>query len=224
VLLDDLLGRSEYVLVVLDTLGAVLDPNQGKSNVYRSEYGEAILLQKLAQKYGICLLIIHHTNKGDSKSPIARASGSHGLTGAVDSVLLLVSEQGKPYSELIARPRDGESSELCLERLDTGGWGVTDRGAAEHFASMRTQTLTDESMEVKLALAERPKFRDEIAKELGITQEAARKRLERMEKKGLVRKLPDGPYEWADAAATVPAVRPVQLSEVAALDHPTRIM
>ena len=68
--------------MILDTLGAVLVLSSAK-NVYRQEYQEAIKLQKLAQEYGCCLLIIHHTYKGDGKDAVQRASGSHGLTGAV---------------------------------------------------------------------------------------------------------------------------------------------
>lgn len=59
--------------VILDTLGAVLGLSSAK-NVYRQEYQEAIKLQKLAQEYGCCLLIIHHTNKGDGKDAVQRAS------------------------------------------------------------------------------------------------------------------------------------------------------
>ena len=87
--LDAHLRKNTYALVVLDTLGAVLEPSANSSQVYRAEYQELIKLQELAQRHGICLLILHHTNKSQMGGAVHRASGTHGLTGAVDSVLLL---------------------------------------------------------------------------------------------------------------------------------------
>src|SRR2546425_771128 len=84
------------------------------------EYLEGIKLQKLAQAHGIALLILHHTNKREGNDPIARSSGSHGLTGAVDSVLMLSRQSGGHV--LAARPRDAEESSYGLERLSNGGW------------------------------------------------------------------------------------------------------
>lgn len=194
--LDDLeqaMKQREYVLVILDTLGAVLDPNSGKNSVYRQEYQEAIKLQKLAQKFGCCLLIIHHTNKGEGKDAVQRASGSHGLTGAVDSVMLLSrDEQGRGI--LDSRPRDGEPSRYLLERAEDGSWRVNDR--ADNFIPASSTSLTPERTAVKNALLEGPKSYKQVAAELGIKEEAARKRLERMERAGILRRTLEGLYDW----------------------------
>jgi RecA-family ATPase len=185
-------------MVVLDTLGAVQDPNRGKGNVYRSDYTETIALQKLAQQYSICLLILHHTNKGDSRSPIARASGSHGITGAVDSVLMLSKDEGRSTAELSARPRDGESSEICLERLETGGWSVAYREVVECLGTQHEQSLNKERLEVKQCIEAEPKLLAEIATGLGLSSDTTRKRLERMRSSGQVKKQFDGRYTWAE--------------------------
>src|SRR5437867_3507623 len=50
--IDKYLTGKRYVLVILDTFGAVLGQQSGKS-VYREEYQEGIKLQKLAQAHGI---------------------------------------------------------------------------------------------------------------------------------------------------------------------------
>jgi hypothetical protein len=189
--LEQAMAGKEYVMVILDTLGAVLGLSSAK-NVYRQEYQEAIKLQKLAQKYGCCLLIIHHTNKGEGKDAVQRASGSHGLTGAVDSVMLLRLEGGRGV--LDARPRDGESSTYHLDRSEDGSWQVTGRMDSSNLAT--SKRLTPEMEAVKGALADGPKSREQVATALGIGDEAARKRLERMERKGLIRKTPESLYEW----------------------------
>jgi hypothetical protein len=189
--LERVMADGGYVMVILDTLGAVLGLSSTK-NIYRQEYQEAIKLQKLAQKYGCCLLIIHHTNKGEGKDAVQRASGSHGLTGAVDSVMLLRFEHGRGV--LDARPRDGESSTYHLQRAEDGSWFVTGRADTSPVAP--SKRLTQEMEAVKVALADGPKSREQVVTALGIGDEAARKRLERMERKGLIRKTPESLYEW----------------------------
>lgn len=209
-ILDQYLSRHKYELVVLDTFGAVLEPTNTK-NVYRMDYQEAIKLQKLAQKHGICLLALHHTNKGEGKDATQRASGSHGLTGAVDSVLLLTGDR------LIARPRDGEESEHSLERQSDGSWQTRNGALArkpdslwqigedeDAFGTPPFRRLNREQQAVRDALAAGPKDRPTLAKELGLTDEAMRKRLERMAKAKLVTNLPGRRYEWAGAEA-IPA-------------------
>jgi RecA-family ATPase len=190
--LERVMAGGGYVMVILDTLGAVLGLSSAK-NIYRQEYQEAIKLQKLAQKYGCSLLIIHHTNKGEGKDAVQRASGSHGLTGAVDSVMLLGGD-GNGKGVLHARPRDGESSEYQLDRDEDGGWRVT--GRVESFTFTPAKRLTPEMEAVKIVLADGPKSREQVAAALGIGDEATRKRLERMERKGLIRRTPEFLYEW----------------------------
>jgi hypothetical protein len=214
-LLDRYLGEKSYVLVILDTFGAVLEGNSAK-NVYRLEYQEGIRLQKLAQKHGICLLILHHTNKGETMDPVRKASGSHGLTGAVDSVLLLTRQ------EISARPRDGEESIRHLQRLDNGSWQVN---ALATLSETPALALNPQREAVKKLLTDSPKSRADIAAELRLSADTARKRLQRMEEDHLVRKLDDGRYEWADSSALsgvrgVPTVQPVQVSTLSEIDLP----
>jgi len=198
--IDRYLTGQKYVLVILDTFGAVLGRMGGKS-VYRDEYQEGIKLQKLAQAHGIALLILHHTNKKEGQDVIARASGSHGLTGAVDSVLMLSRQKG--YGTLAARPRDAEESTYDLQRLPNGGWHI--RQSAVDLSTILTPDVLDTSdhtdafgpkqQDVLALLRDGSKSHREVAKALSISEEAARKRLERMHKAGQVRKNPDQTFE-----------------------------
>jgi CRP-like cAMP-binding protein len=147
------------------------------------------------------LLILHHTNKKEGNDPVARSSGSHGLTGAVDSVLMLSKQ--KVHATLAARPRDAEESVYSLERLSNGGWRLFDQAAALAKIDL-SAVCTDEGdnpgpkqQEVLALLRDGPKSHQQVAPLLGISEEAARKRLERMAKSGLVRKNPDGTFEAA---------------------------
>jgi len=211
--LDQLLAEHKYVLVILDTFGAVLGKQAGKS-IYREDYQEAIKLQKLAQRHGIALLILHHTNKGESSDVIARASGSHGLTGAVDSVLML--SRQKDYALLAARPRDAEESAYGLERLSSGAWRSRSLADLNKVSLVEDDgdTLGGKQQEVLALLGQGPKTRAEVAEALGINDEAARKRLERMAK--LIQKNADGTFQLVVRIAPkvdCPSVLSVQESD-----------
>jgi len=207
-LLDELLARHRYELVILDTLGAVSGIKSGR-DIYAQEYREMIKLQSLAQQYGICLLILHHTNKRLEGDSVARASGSNGRTGGVDSLLML-SSGAKGSGQIEAKPRDGEETCLRLERCDNGGWRVLENPAGTWLAP--TAALGRERQDVKDALAGGPKSPAELASALTLKPDTARKRLERMLADRLVERLDDGRYALPDSAAEG-AVRPVQLSE-----------
>jgi len=194
------LAGTRYVMVILDTLGAALDPERSTKNIYRADYAEAVGLQKLAQEFGISFLILHHTNKGDSASPVARASGSHGLTGAVDSVMMLYKDEFKSCAILSACPRDGESSEVYLERLENGTWNVTHPEVVRALGTQAEQSVTREQEEVRSVLRDGPKSPSEVAQDLDLNLDTARKRLSRMAQAGLIEKQPDGRYALRQAA------------------------
>jgi len=195
-IIDSELTKRGYVMVVLDTLGTVLDANPSKSQIYRAEYQEAIKLQKLAQKHGICLLILHHTNKGEGRDPVSRASGSHGLTGAVDSVMILTTKDG--IGMLQARPRDGEESEHRLQRAESGGWQAVQGTAVPPGKLSPIPIHTKETEAVISLLKDGPKSSVEIAERLSVAKDTARKRLERIAQRGKIWKNPDGKYELID--------------------------
>jgi hypothetical protein len=217
-LLDEYLSKNEYAFVILDTFGAVLDATSSNTSVYRREYQETIKLQEIAQKHRIALLIVHHTNKATGKDPVSRASGSHGLTGAVDSVLLLTSA-GQRKAELQARPRDAEESVHHLTRLSNGGWTVDGDGRRvvplDETTLMPSPVMLNEERQAVLdELLKSPKTQREIAIQLGIKPDTARKRLERMELAGQVKALPDGRYEAVGQTEIVPVLLDVPVSEV----------
>jgi hypothetical protein len=188
-LLRTKLDRQEdpYVLVILDTFGAVNDPKLSGS-VYRNEYSAMRPLQEVATEYRIGILVLHHTNKDKSNrgEAISSASGSHGVTGAVDSVLLL--ERDQTGAKLIGRSRDGGDAHLTLKRRETGGWECVD-------APVPTMKCTKEQSEVTEVIRIRGAVtKEELASQLEISTETARRRLQRMVEYGMLVRLGDGRY------------------------------
>ena len=71
---------SDVGMIVIDTLQKVR-VSDGNGGMYANDYKEAGALKKLADKYGICILLIHHLRKQSAADPFDQISGSTGLMG-----------------------------------------------------------------------------------------------------------------------------------------------
>lgn len=113
-----LAGHPHIRLVVLDTLQKVRCVN-GSGMSYISDYEDAGALKAMADRNGICLLVIHHLRKMAGEDPFNRLSGTNGLAGAADGTLILM--RGKRQdgtATLYATGRDIEDVEEELEFTD----------------------------------------------------------------------------------------------------------
>ena len=71
-------------LIVIDTLQKVRSSDQNNS-MYASDYKEISALKALADKYNVCILLIHHLRKQAADDPFQQIAGSNGLMGASDT-------------------------------------------------------------------------------------------------------------------------------------------
>jgi AAA domain len=133
-------------LVVIDTLKRVRPKELLGGRLYDGDYDALTPLGDLALHYGVCILLIHHTRKAESSDVIDLASGTHGLTGAADAVLVLKRARGQADATLHATGRDFEDKEIAL-RWDNEICGFRVLGDAGQY------TLSDERLAV-IALLE----------------------------------------------------------------------
>ena len=54
---------------------------------YSSDYEIVTKLKSFSDKYGVCLLVVHHTRKLESEDSFDMISGTNGLLGAADGRL-----------------------------------------------------------------------------------------------------------------------------------------
>lgn len=101
-------------LVIVDTLKRVRPRQQRGASVYSEDYDAVAPLADLARRKGICILIVHHTRKLIAEDAMDRVSGSTGLTGAADAVLVLRRARGERTATLMIMGRDIEEQELAL--------------------------------------------------------------------------------------------------------------
>ena len=110
-------------LVVIDTLQMVRSETE---STYSSDYAELLPLKSLTQQLGISIVLVHHLRKAADKDPFNMVSGSTGLNGCVDGLLVLMkAKRSANQAVLHCTGRDIEDTELLLTRQGAR-WTVTD--------------------------------------------------------------------------------------------------
>lgn len=180
------------MLIVVDVLTKVRGMAKNGESAYEADYRALTGLQGLAGRHGLAVVIVHHTRKMEADDPFDSVSGTRGLTGAADSVLVLKRDIGTGPGgrvTLYGRGRDIEEIETAFEfKRDNGTWGVV--GAAHEVArTCERQTILD-----CLKNAANPMNARDISDLLGKPYEAIRKTLARMAHAGEVEKSGRGMY------------------------------
>lgn len=112
---DWLQTHPEARLIVVDTLKRVR-PRERSMRFYDGDYDAVAPLNDLALKYGVAIVIVHHTNKRvDAEDWFDSLSGTLGLTGAVDAAMLLKRSRGQSEGTLYVAGRDIEDKQKKVE-------------------------------------------------------------------------------------------------------------
>lgn len=103
-------------LIIIDTLQKVREVG-GDNYSYANDYQIITRLKALADSYGICLLLVHHTRKQQSDDKFDMISGTNGLLGAADGAFLLQKERrADNAATLDISGRDQQDQRLYLKR------------------------------------------------------------------------------------------------------------
>lgn len=184
-----ILSTSEPALIVIDVLAKIRPAANGRDQIYDADYRAITGLQRLASTYSLAVLVVHHTRKMEAEDPFDSVSGSRGLTGAADTVLVLKRDIGTARNVLYGRGRDIEEIETAFEfKRDNGTWKEV--GAASEVAkTSERQGILDTLKGMPKPLSAR-----EISDILGRNYEAVRKCLTRMAHAGEIEKTGRGLY------------------------------
>ena len=79
-------------LVIIDTLQKVRELS-GEAYSYRDDYQIIGQLKQFADKFKLCLLIVHHTRKTPANDEFDRISGTTGIYGCADGAFVLSKER-----------------------------------------------------------------------------------------------------------------------------------
>jgi DNA-binding CsgD family transcriptional regulator len=181
-MLEQAILRHDAGLVIIDTLAKVRHKRRANVGIYEDDYQALSGLKNLADRYGVAVLVVTHVKKGQEEDPINLISGSTGLTGCADGILVLSRKRCQADAVLFATGRDyPEEQELALVfDQATTSWHIA--GSAQEYR------LTKERREILKAIQElgsaaRPK---EIAELINKNHSTVRVLLRKLEAEGVV--------------------------------------
>ena len=134
-------SHPELSLVVIDTFQLIRRTDSEVS--YASDYEEVRAVKRLADSLGIAILLVHHLRKMGDSDPLNKISGSTGISGATDAVLILDKSRRSadtatlcctgrdiPYREMELRlGKEIHTWEAVSDSLDSCGSRSTSPGA-----------------------------------------------------------------------------------------------
>ena len=143
-------------LIFIDTLQMIRDNVSGKVNAYAQDYRDLSSLKKIADNHGICIFLVHHTRKDrDSSNIFNDMTGSTGIMGVADTVMILRKEERfGDAAALCITGRDVEEKKLKMQMCGVR-WEITEELNAD---DLRRERIPDFVYEVVEFLFEHSKF------------------------------------------------------------------
>jgi len=185
----------ETKLVIIDTYTKVRGKKRLGSTLYEKDYNEAALLKSFADEHKIAILLIHHLRKSESKDILDMITGSVGLTGAADTILVLTRGRGEGDAILYVTGRDIEETALGLKfNKQTLTWEISGSAAEQKMSTERLEIyelLSKSDNALKLS---------EIADALGKKKPVTHKHLAALIADGLVEQPRYGLYQVVKVA------------------------
>jgi hypothetical protein len=131
-----LIAHPDTRLIVIDTWAKFRPAKGGNKDAYELDYLHASEVKAIADKYHIAIVIVCHCRKVPADDPVDSVSGTLGLTGCADAVLVLKRERGQHDAALFVTGRDIEEQELALRwNATTARWALL--GGADEYRISR---------------------------------------------------------------------------------------
>ena len=108
-------AHADARLIIIDTLQKVREVG-GDRYSYSSDYEIVTKFKSFSDKYGICLLVVHHTRKLESEDSFDMISGTNGLLGAADGAFIMHKKKrtdNEAVMDIVGR--DQPDQELTIE-------------------------------------------------------------------------------------------------------------
>jgi RecA-family ATPase len=181
-------------LIIIDVLAAVRDPRKREDTNYESDYACVLELRRMANECGIAIVLVHHLRKADADDAFDTISGTLGLTGAPDTILVLKFDSSGNFV-LHGRGRDLVDIEkaMIFDR-ETCLWRVAGDAAAIRRSAERNAVLG------AIQEASEPIGPNDIAAATGMRAANVRYLLRKLVEEGMIKKAAYGKYQQATLA------------------------
>lgn len=195
--------QPETRLIVLDTLGKVMPPAKQGETTYQRDYRVGSAIKSIADEHpGLAFVVVHHDRKAESGDFVDAVSGTNGIAGSADTIVLLARDRHAETALLNVTGRDVHEAEYGLTRYPSGAWQLTGgdlegakAAAREARDAVKLDKLGDRMREVVAYVnAHEVTTPRELAEELGIDPRDASKYLHRALERDLIDKAGRGDY------------------------------
>lgn len=132
-------------LVIIDVLRKVTPRHDGRNNAYEADYAAMGALKALADKHSVAVIAVHHTRKmADDSDVFNEVSGSTGLTGAADAILIAKRARNTAEAVLHVTGRDINEQDYGLAwHADRCMWSLLDEPVAIATMGATRRTILD---------------------------------------------------------------------------------
>ena len=175
-------------VIIIDTMHKFLSDKRSVSkNAYEIDTDRITPVAELATETGVCILLIHHTTKTKYSDPFDMLSGSIGVQGAVDD--LMVMERDQTGFKLSMRGRTLDDRAVILDR-DSATYSWHYKGeASEVMPTNYQQTVLDTLKAAGVAMSP-----TEIKKITGYYAKTIKRIIDKLCVEGLAEKVGYGQY------------------------------
>lgn len=167
--------------VVIDTLQMFRQRQTEKGAMYVEDYEAVGAIKRIADRWGVSIVVIHHVNKSKSEDIFNAVSGSNGVSGAADGTLIIERLRGEKGALLHVTGRDIEEKKLALRFEEHTAWEIL--GDAEEHARSREQ---DEVLDLLRQSYPTPMKAATVAQRLNQKTACVRVKLWRMANAGIL--------------------------------------
>jgi hypothetical protein len=147
-----LAGHPDARLVIIDVFARIRGRGDPTASPYDVDYNAMATLKTLADRHGIAVLVVHHTRKAADADFLNEVSGTNGLAGAADAVLVLKRMRGSADAELHVTGRDVDEAAYALSfDASLGAWQMLDGAASDYALGDTRQAILRYLREVEAA-------------------------------------------------------------------------
>lgn len=189
--------------LIVDVFARLRPHISERADRYAADYQTVEPFKALADDFGMAVVVVHHTRKQTADDYLESVSGTNGLAGAADTIMVLRRSRGQADAELAVTGRDIPEQSLAL-RFDpaTGAWTLLGDSAEWHLSLSRKEIVD------LLRSVGKPMKPKAIADALGRKQDAVRQAVIRMANDNQLETNGDGAYSPVPTTSPVTAVTP----------------
>ncbi|HET6776105.1 MAG TPA: bifunctional DNA primase/polymerase, partial [Acidimicrobiales bacterium] len=137
-----------HPLVILDTLGKVMPPAVMGETTYQRDYRVGGTLKRLVDEQpGSALVTNHHDRKASAEDFVDRVSGSNGLAGSADTIIVLARARHDTTGRLEVTGRDVSEGEYAVQFDGPRGLWSLDGGNLDTAATAARQRRVTEGLD-----------------------------------------------------------------------------